>query len=59
MSLSNYNRGLCQWVRALDKYDIVAKEVAPKRAKAKESERAAKEAKRNLKQKQEELRLVE
>lgn len=43
-------------MRALDKYDIVAKEVAPKRAKAKESERAAKEAKRNLRQKQEELR---
>ena len=36
------------WVRALDQYDIVAKIVAPKRAKAKEADQKYKETIRGL-----------
>lgn len=35
---SSAAEGLCKWVHAMDKYDSVAKEVAPKKAKLAEAE---------------------
>jgi dynein heavy chain len=49
-------KGLCLWVRALDKYDRVVKEVAPKRVRAKEAQAKYLEALDGLAKKQAELR---
>jgi dynein heavy chain len=49
-------KGLCLWVRALDKYDKVVKMVAPKRARAKEAEAKYAETLEGLAKKQAELR---
>jgi len=49
-------KGLCLWIRALDKYDKVVKMVAPKRARAKEAEAKYLETLDGLARKQAELR---
>ncbi|KAH9495143.1 Dynein heavy chain 7, axonemal, partial [Bulinus truncatus] len=51
--------GLCKWVRAMDKYDDVAKVVAPKQAALKEAEAELKTAMASLEKKRASLREVQ
>ena len=51
-------KGLCMWVRALDMYDQVAKEVAPKRARAKAADEQYRETMNGLREKQRELQEI-
>lgn len=51
--------GLCKWVRAMDKYDDVAKVVAPKQAALKEAEGELKAAMDSLEKKRASLRQVQ
>lgn len=50
--------GLCKWVRAMESYDKVAKVVAPKKAKLKETEATLAETMDKLNQKKAELQTV-
>ncbi|GBG33042.1 Dynein heavy chain 7, axonemal [Hondaea fermentalgiana] len=50
--------GLCKWVRAMESYDKVAKVVAPKKAKLKETEATLSETMDKLNQKKAELQTV-
>ena len=51
--------GLCKWVRAMEAYDRVAKVVAPKRAKLKESEESLAVTMEGLNKKKTQLKKVE
>ena len=51
--------GLCRWVRAMDKYDYVAKIVGPKKLELAQAEAEYKECMDNLNEKLETLRKVE
>ena len=51
--------GLCKWVRAMEAYDRVAKVVAPKKAKLKESEETLAVTMQGLNKKKAELKKVE
>ncbi|NXI39314.1 DYH7 protein, partial [Galbula dea] len=51
--------GLCKWVIALDIYDVVAKNVAPKRLKLEEAEGKLKVAMEGLRKKQADLKEVQ
>ncbi len=51
--------GLCNWVRAMDTYDKVAKVVMPKKEALKEAETNLKAVQNNLREKQAELAKVE
>merc|ERR1711871_1408016 len=50
---------LCMWVHAMEVYDEVAKEVAPKRTRLKEMNEILTEANKKLKLKQDELAQVQ
>merc|ERR1719309_1042382 len=52
-------KGLCQWVLAMDKYDVVAKVVAPKRAALKAAEAKLKMAMDSLNEKRAKLAEVQ
>ncbi|KAK3267509.1 hypothetical protein CYMTET_23939 [Cymbomonas tetramitiformis] len=55
---SSAAEGLCKWVYAMDKYDKVAKVVAPKQAQLKIAEAAYEEVMVSLRQKQTELKAL-
>jgi len=57
--VSKAAKSLCMWVRAMDVYSNIAKNVAPKRAKLKEMEDLLETAEAKLKQKADELAAVE
>nr|AML30860.1 axonemal inner arm dynein heavy chain 4 [Marsilea vestita] len=50
--------GLCKWIIAMDKYDVVAKFVAPKRQKLKAAEDKYQHVMVGLRAKQEELKVI-
>lgn len=50
--------GLCKWALAMEKYDVVAKVVAPKRAALAEAEASYEEVMKGLREKQAELKTL-
>ncbi|MCO5581018.1 hypothetical protein L7F22_034894 [Adiantum nelumboides] len=50
--------GLCKWIIAMDKYDVVARFVAPKRQKLKAAEGKYQHVMEGLRAKQEELKII-
>ena len=50
--------GLCKWIIAMDKYDVVAKFVAPKRQKLKAAENKYQEVMEGLRAKQADLKII-
>jgi dynein heavy chain len=59
MTKSNAAGGLCGWVRAIEAYSVVAKQVAPKKKKLDEMNTRLNEMKARLKEKQDQLQEVE